>query len=139
MTALPVLGPESCAGCGHCCEGIGSPVAVYASRRVYGEHHPFRPVDLPPELIAEIDDHFAGLTRGQEPQERCLWFDPALRQCRHYEYRPPLCREYELGGRACLLLRRERGVHEPEASATDLSIGGINTGKEASVADASGS
>lgn len=107
---LPVLGPESCAGCGCCCEGIGSPVAIYASRRTFAGEHPFRPAGLPPELIAEIDDHFAGLVRGQEPQAQCLWFDTAQRQCRHYEFRPPLCREYELGGHACLTLRRERGV-----------------------------
>lgn len=109
-SALPVLGPQSCDGCGGCCEGIGSPVAIYASRRSYGATHPFRPPNLPIELIAEIDQNFTGLTRGQEPQDRCLWFDPIRRECRHYEFRPPLCREYELGGRACLALRRERGI-----------------------------
>jgi Fe-S-cluster containining protein len=107
---LPVLDPESCTGCGCCCEGIGSPVAVYASRRPFDDGHPFRPPELPAALIAEIDAHFAGLVRGQEPQDQCLWFDVTTRQCRHYEYRPPLCREYELGGRACLSLRRERGI-----------------------------
>ncbi|HET6425127.1 MAG TPA: YkgJ family cysteine cluster protein [Planctomycetaceae bacterium] len=107
---LPVLGPQSCTGCGCCCEGIGSPVAIYASRRSFGSHHPFRPADLPTALIAEIDEHFSGLMRGQESQAQCLWFDPVVRQCRHYEFRPPLCREYELGGRACLALRRERGI-----------------------------
>ncbi len=85
-------------------------MAIYASRRGFGSNHPFRPADLPQALIDEIDEHFAGLVRGQEPQERCLWFDPVGRVCRHYEYRPPLCREYELGSRACLQLRKTRGL-----------------------------
>ncbi|MBW3601064.1 MAG: YkgJ family cysteine cluster protein, partial [Planctomycetes bacterium] len=63
--------------------------------------------DLPRELIEEIDRHFLGLDRGQEPQERCLWYDPHTRRCRHYAWRPQVCRDYELGGRACLALRRQ--------------------------------
>ena len=104
---LLVLTPPSCDGCGLCCEGIGSPVLLYASRPGFGEPHPYRPVGLPQELIAEIDSHFSGLTRGQEPLARCLWFDPVARQCQHYEYRPQVCIDYELGGRACLSRRRE--------------------------------
>lgn len=111
---LPVLeaatDPLSCAGCGQCCRGIGSPVLLYATRPGWGAEHPYRPADLPAELIAELDHHFAGLTRGQEPQDQCLWFDPATLGCRHYEFRPRLCRDYELGGRACLQRRRETGV-----------------------------
>jgi Fe-S-cluster containining protein len=103
---LPMLEPDSCDECGLCCEGIGSPVLVYQSYRGPEGAHPTRPADLPTELIAEIDDHFLGLSRGQEPQDRCLWFDPVRRECRHYEWRPQVCRDYELGGRACLQLRQ---------------------------------
>ena len=73
----------------------------------YGEPHSFRPDGLSQELVDEIDFHFSGLTRGQEPLARCLWFDPLTRQCQHYEYRPQVCIDYELGGRACLSRRRE--------------------------------
>ncbi|MGE5195593.1 MAG: YkgJ family cysteine cluster protein [Deltaproteobacteria bacterium] len=104
---LNVLRPAACSDCGLCCEGIGSPVAVYATRPGLEARHPFRPEGLPPELIREIDEHFLGLFRGQEPQEQCLWFDPVARCCRHYEWRPQVCRDYELGGPACLSLRRE--------------------------------
>ncbi len=107
LPRLSILEPESCDGCGLCCEGIGSPVALYVSRTGWSGVHPFRPVDIPEDLIREIDDHFGGLFRGQEPQERCLWFDPVARQCRHYEWRPQVCRDYELGGDACLARRRE--------------------------------
>jgi Fe-S-cluster containining protein len=30
-----------------------------------------------------------------------------VRRCRHYEWRPQVCRDYELGGDACLARRRE--------------------------------
>ena len=108
MSLLPLLlQPISCDGCGLCCEGIGSPVLLYASRPGLGTPHPYRPVGLPQELIDEIDFHFSGLTRGQEPLDRCLWFDPTTRQCRHYELRPQICRDYELGGPACVGRRIE--------------------------------
>ena len=103
---LHLLQPSSCDGCGLCCEGIGSPVALYTTRPGFEARHPFRPEGLPQELIDEIDANFLGLFRGQEPQEQCLWFDAAARRCRHYEWRPQVCRDYELGGPACLNLRR---------------------------------
>jgi Fe-S-cluster containining protein len=95
-------------------------VLLYASRPGFGEPHPFRPADLPPVLVEEIDFHFSGLTRGQEPLARCLWFDAVTRQCKHYEHRPQLCRDYELGGQACLL-RRSEAVQNGEAV---LSVSG---------------
>lgn len=110
MNSLPILPPESCEGCGLCCEGIGSPVVLYASRPGFEHHHPFRPVDLPAPLVEEIDFHFAGLVRGQEPLEQCLWYDANTRGCQHYEYRPQVCRDYELGGRACLERRRDEAT-----------------------------
>lgn len=103
MIELPILGPTSCDGCGACCHGIGSPVVLYASRPDYGETHPFRPADLPAKLIDEINSHFSGLMRGQEPQGQCLWYDPANQKCRHYDFRPQICRDFELAGKSCLI------------------------------------
>lgn len=101
-----ILQPASCEGCGLCCENNGSPVLLYASRPDHDGPHPFRPADLPEDLIREIDDHFAGLSRGQEPPGPCLWYDPERRCCKHYRWRPQVCRDYELGGEACLSERR---------------------------------
>jgi Fe-S-cluster containining protein len=106
LHVLPQLVPASCDGCGLCCQGIGSPVLVYQSQPHCSGPHPFRPPGLPQPLIEEIDAHFLGLSRGQEPQAQCLWYDAAARRCRHYEWRPQVCRDYELGGRACLELRQ---------------------------------
>jgi uncharacterized protein len=102
---LTILVPQTCDGCGLCCEGIGSPVLLYASRQDQTGPHPFRPAGLPEELVREIDAHFLGLNRGQEPQQRCLWFNAEARLCRHYEWRPQVCRDYELAGDACLARR----------------------------------
>lgn len=107
MTALTILAPTSCDGCGVCCLGIGSPVVLYASRPDYCDPHPFRPANLPQELADEINAHFSGLLRGQEPQDCCLWFDPVTRKCKHHEYRPQVCRDYEIASRECLRERKE--------------------------------
>jgi len=102
---LHIIHPESCDHCGLCCEGIGSPVLLYTSRGDDSAPHPFRPDGMPQELIDEIDGCFSGLSRGQESQERCLWFDTDLRRCKHYDWRPQVCRDYQLGGDGCLLAR----------------------------------
>lgn len=109
---FPILGPTSCDDCGYCCLGIGSPVVIYARRPGFDGPHPYRPADLPPELAAEIDEHFSGLVRGQEPQETCLWHDPVTRRCKHHEFRPQVCRDYEIGARACLTVRKQHGFRD---------------------------
>lgn len=101
----PISG--TCDDCGLCCEGIGSPVLLYQSLPQVAGTHPHRPEGLPQELVDEIDEHFGGLARGEEPQERCLWYDAETKRCRHYEWRPQICRDYERGGTACLLRRQE--------------------------------
>lgn len=101
---------DSCAECGLCCQGIGSPVLVYQTDPRLVGPHPLRPAGLPQRLIEEIDDHFQGLYRGQEPLDRCLWFDAATRKCKHYQWRPQVCRDYELGGDACLATREKGGL-----------------------------
>lgn len=107
MTELPVIpAPSSCSGCGVCCFGIGSPIVLYATQPDYADPHPFRPAGLPAHLLKEIDDHFAGVRRGQEPQDCCLWFDHQTRLCKHHEWRPQVCRDYEIASRECLRERR---------------------------------
>lgn len=109
MQLLP-LAPVNCEGCGLCCQGIGSPVLVYQTDRRLNGPHPFRPLGLPEELVREIDDHFQGLMRGYEPQERCLWYDIEQKKCRHYEWRPDVCRRFELNGEACQQLREQENA-----------------------------
>jgi len=58
-------------------------VLLYSSRDEYAEGHPYRPPDLPHELIREIDEKLGGFSRGQERKDRCIWFDSESRCCKH--------------------------------------------------------
>ena len=83
---------------------------MYNSGLGRGERHPFRPAGLPAELVEEIDAHFLGLHRGQEGPGPCLWYDAAALRCRHYQWRPQVCRDYAVGSPSCLSGRRKEGV-----------------------------
>ncbi len=109
MRGFDAVWPTTCDGCGLCCETGGSPVLVYQSRHG-GTPYDERPPGLPQALIDEIDHHFLGLWRGQEPREPCLWYDREQRACKHYTWRPRACREYALGGIPCVELRRPHVV-----------------------------
>ena len=66
---------------------------------------------LPEELIQEIDCAFSGLLRGQEPQQRCLWFDEQQRGFG----------QMVQGRRAGRLMLRQ-AQHEDTAQALTLSL-----------------
>jgi Fe-S-cluster containining protein len=99
---LTTLVPQDCQGCGLCCEGIGSPVAIYTYRTSHSGPYLFRPRDLPRHLADEIDRYFDGLKAGEKPVDNCLWFDETTRQCKHHEWRPQVCRKYDVGCDLCL-------------------------------------
>jgi Fe-S-cluster containining protein len=99
---LPVV---SCTGppCGACCEHqAGLPVTWYTVIE------PDAP--LPADLRREIDDtarrwNGPGMWRGPGDDAPCVWYDAATKRCRHYENRPAVCREFEVGGPECLTWR----------------------------------
>jgi Fe-S-cluster containining protein len=76
---------------------------------------------LPPELKAELEAYYlerkagtvtsdAGRITPESGDRPCLWLDLSTRKCRHYEYRPDLCRKFEVGGDGCLYARMEQGI-----------------------------
>lgn len=88
-----------CTGCGMCCTRMRTPPFVpdfddpescefEALRRSH------------PELAARIRDRAMELTADSEGP--CLWFDPDTRRCQHYDIRPEICRDFEVGGVGCL-------------------------------------
>lgn len=99
MTSRIAL-PVSCAGCGKCCETqAGLPVVYY---RVFGTI-----AELPAHLQLEIQEIYVrwygtGSWKGPADQSPCVWYDAEAKRCKHYEYRPDVCREFEVGGEACL-------------------------------------
>jgi Fe-S-cluster containining protein len=67
------------------------------------------------EARTELATYYAGVRAGSlvdrvRANLFCLWFDPVSRKCRHYEHRPPVCREFEVGGEDCLAWRQHRGI-----------------------------
>ena len=81
---------NNCDGCGACCRNQPFP--------------PFmtRDGDTLPEVI--VNELLAAGKR--EASDICLWLDDATGRCKHYEHRPLLCREFELGGDVCLDVRQ---------------------------------
>jgi len=59
---------------------------------------------LSKELLAPIEDYLATL-KESDVGHPCLWLDLETRECRHYEQRPQICREFERGSATCGLLR----------------------------------
>jgi Fe-S-cluster containining protein len=81
----------SCTGCAACCRAEAQP--------------PFLSTELdrlPPALAAGLSEHASGLPG--ESIGPCPWLS-ADGACRHYEDRPGVCREFEMGGEECLRVR----------------------------------
>ena len=109
MTSLTVLNPDDpCQGCGACC--------------LYLVWPPFYRIDDPqwkrleeerPELVAGSEiDRFRRREMGQDPDWKapCLWYDAESQRCKHYEYRPDVCRDFEPGSSECAYFREMRDI-----------------------------
>ena len=94
----------TCDGCGACCMGMGVPPF---------DEHGVNPVAvaeddqdieyqaLPAYLKAEVD---AAWERGTASfaGKPCIWLDLDTQRCKHYEFRPVVCAEFDPGNDICL-------------------------------------
>jgi Fe-S-cluster containining protein len=108
--SLPII--DSCDGCGACCQVVSRP----PFHRVFdegGEDTWERLRWERPDLTAEFlaDERARRASGGPFYGTPCFWFDAGTGRCRHYDYRPRACREFELGGADCRDARRRAGVH----------------------------
>ena len=74
-----------------------------------GESHWHRlPQDLKIELLQTIDNYVAPNYDGsvESLDGPCVWLDMDTRRCRHHEYRPNVCRDFETGSSGCLDWRK---------------------------------
>ena len=98
-----VITPQcSCAGCGVCCMHMATPPFDTAEE-----------AELPDSVKADLaavreSRRWQYLVNGTD-YVPCGWFDMVSRQCRHYEHRPSVCREFEVGGTYCVNLRIDAG------------------------------
>lgn len=91
-----------CEDCGACCSAVGHP-------HFYRNSHNELWNKLPAELQQEVNEYIDGLTDIDLGQP-CFWLDPQTKKCRHYEYRPEVCRDFELGSHHCHRLRKAHGL-----------------------------
>ena len=68
-------------------------------------------VDVPEPLKTELESHISGLEEIDMGQP-CIWFNPETLKCNHYEHRPQMCRDFEIGNPHCRRMRLERGVDQ---------------------------
>jgi uncharacterized protein len=106
---LPVI--DSCDGCGACCLVVTEPPFY----RVFGEEGE----EAWERLKQERPDIFAELRADYQARQAdggpfygtpCLWFDAQTRKCRHYEFRPLACQQFEIDGIDCHDARRRAGI-----------------------------
>jgi len=114
---LPII--ESCDGCGACCMEQESPPGYisflsypeFAEEEDYtGDAERFK--NLPPHLLDELKEYHARLLSNSPPpgDQPCIWLDLETRKCKHYEHRPSICRDMEMGGDACRAWRKDAGM-----------------------------
>ncbi|MEZ6042049.1 MAG: YkgJ family cysteine cluster protein [Planctomycetaceae bacterium] len=94
---LPLI--ENCDRCGACC--MRTPVPPFAPGEEAARNVPDSLLQTIQQRI-DADQHFDLIP--------CVWFDPDLRRCRNYEYRPDACRAFEIGSTLCRLSRWDEGI-----------------------------
>ena len=91
---------NGCSKCGACCRHLGSPPFLATGAPDENgcltdfQHEP----TMPAELIAEVSNYrralgAGGPDRGAE-ELPCFWYDAATKRCKHYRWRPNVCRDY---------------------------------------------
>lgn len=104
---LPVI--ENCDGCGACCtEQAALPVHLVGT---YFRLEPVAP--LPPQLAVSLLQTVERFENEGWPNDGtpCIWYDEESRRCKHYDYRPTLCRDEVVpGDESCMNWRRHGGI-----------------------------
>jgi Fe-S-cluster containining protein len=105
---------ESCDGCGACCRVVTQPPFYNVFGEIGEDAWERLKADRPDLLAALVADYKARRASGGPfSGTPCFWFEPKTARCRHYEYRPLACREFEIGDVDCLDARRRAGISLP--------------------------
>lgn len=97
-----------CEHCGLCCMHVRTPP-------FYGEGDPTYQA-LPPELKKEIHDwvmtspRYDLMVKFDGEINPCIWLDLVTGKCKHYDLRPEICRDYEVGNDSCRSVRQKVGL-----------------------------
>ena len=88
-----------CTNFGACCREMVQPPMDLTDR-----------FNVPDYLLREIT-HFNAMVRDSLPEVYpCIWLDLVTMKCRHYEHRPAICRDFQIGGDGCMTQRKLHSV-----------------------------
>lgn len=92
-----------CSGCGVCCMHMSLPPYNAAEE-----------ADLPKEVAFDLG-HCRDAKRMQENahgilDQSCAFFDWTTRRCIHYDHRPQVCKDFEVGSYDCREIRLKAGL-----------------------------
>lgn len=65
-------------------------------------------VALRREILEQMKGYQA--PKSGELDGPCSWFDAQSRLCQHHEFRPQVCREFQVGSRGCLDWRQAKSA-----------------------------
>ncbi len=98
-----------CRKCGKCCEMLGCPpfLQQLEEQGVHGVNEcPVDYLDMPEDIPAELRWEYQGyvaMVRAGRAIDRsgeklpCFWWDAETKSCKHYQYRPRICRDFYCG------------------------------------------
>lgn len=67
-----------------------------------------RVLSLPNDAKDELTEYLHLPPGSAHPRNGiCLWFDEVNRTCKHYDLRPSICRDFEVGSEGCLNWRKQ--------------------------------
>jgi Fe-S-cluster containining protein len=67
-----------------------------------------RAMTLPVEALKVYLETMTAIDlQDYDPDGPCCWLDRVSKRCRWYDFRPRVCREFEIGSEACYRLRRQ--------------------------------
>jgi uncharacterized protein len=102
---------ESCEGCGACCQVVTQPPFYSVFGEIGEDSWERLKADRPDLLAALLADYKARRASGGPfSGTPCFWFEAETGRCRHYDYRPLACREFEVGDVDCRDARRRAGI-----------------------------
>jgi Fe-S-cluster containining protein len=82
----------------------------------FGDSTDPRWLELSKELKSEIENwiltgpRYQFMVKFDGHINPCIWLNLVTGECRHYNQRPDVCREFEVGNDSCRMLRKEVGL-----------------------------
>jgi Fe-S-cluster containining protein len=104
---MPEKTALNCDDCSACCEIVGHPPFLLELDN--GVPRPIEGADSHADyhrlLASPPDAQAAYVTNHGAIDSPCTWLNAIDRRCRYYDFRPDICRSFEVGGKWCSRLR----------------------------------